>query len=186
MDFREYLTDIASEVRNALSGISDEKLQLLVHSVLDADRLFSAGSGRSGLMVKAFAMRLMHIGLKSYVVGETVTPAIGKGDLLLIGSGSGETESLAVIAQKAKKTGAQIALVTVFPLSTIGRLADPIITIQAPTYKTENTGGVSSIQPRGSLFEQSMLLMLDAVVLALMIKMKKRLDSIMIHHANLE
>jgi 6-phospho-3-hexuloisomerase len=137
-------------------------------------------------MVKAFAMRLMHIGFESYVVGETITPAIGKRDLLFIGSGSGETPSLAVIAQNAKKTGAQIALVTIFPQSTIGRLANLIISIQAPTYKTEKAVGVSSVQPKGSLFEQSMLLMLDAVVLALMIKMKKKLNSIMIHHANLE
>lgn len=74
-------------------------------------------------MLKAFAMRLMHIGLKVHVVGDVVTPALQKGDLLLLASASGETASLVNVATKAKQLGGTVVLLTIFPESTLGKLA---------------------------------------------------------------
>ena len=67
---------------------------------------------------------MMHMGIDAYVVGETVTANLEKGDLLIIGSGSGETKTLVAIAEKAKSLGGTVAAITISPESTIGELAD--------------------------------------------------------------
>jgi 6-phospho-3-hexuloisomerase len=137
-------------------------------------------------MIRAFAMRLMHMGFVSYVVKETVTPNIESGDLLLIGSGSGETRTLAVIAEKAKHCGAFLALITISPDSAIGRFADILVKIPAPSPKAKNSTEFASIQPMGSLFEQSLLVTLDAVILRLMEKQGTTSNTMFDKHTNLE
>ncbi len=121
MDVKEYALKITGEIERAVSDLSYDDCLRFAGRIKSANRIFLAGAGRSGFMVKAFAMRLMHMGLKAHLVGETTTPGIEKGDLLIIGSGSGETASLAVMAQKAKKIGVDIALVTIHPQSSASR-----------------------------------------------------------------
>ena len=145
-----------------------------------------AGAGRSGFAVKAFAMRLMHMGFVAYVVGETVTPNLEADDLFVVGSGSGETGSLVNMAGQAKKIGAAVAVITIRPESSVGSIADVVIRIPAPTPKAEVDAGLTSIQPMGSLFEQSLLLFLDAVILRLMEKQGNSSDTMFARHANLE
>ncbi len=115
MDTRDYARAVIGELDRTLSAISEPDAERLVDRILGAKRIFLAGAGRSGLAVRAFAMRLMHMGFGAYVVGETVTPGIKAEDLLVIGSGSGATASLVAMAEKAKKIGAGVALVTIFP-----------------------------------------------------------------------
>ena len=99
----DYARTIVNELGQALSSISERNTENLIDMIEGADRVFLAGCGRSGLMVRGFAMRLMHMGKKVYVVGETTTPSINQGDLLIIASGSGETGSLVAMANKCKK-----------------------------------------------------------------------------------
>ena len=115
-----------------------------------ANKIFVAGGGRSGFMAKAFVMRMMHVGLDAYVVGETVTPSLEADDIFIVGSGSGETQSLAAMTKKAKRIGALVVAVTINPQSTIGKLADVNIEIPAQAKAEGNSG--KSIQPMGSLF----------------------------------
>ena len=180
------LETILAEIRAALSEVKKEALHAFVERITKARQIFVAGTGRSGLMARAFAMRLMHLGLKACVVGETVTPGIAAGDLLLIASGSGETGSMRVMAEKARKLGAVIALITAFPGSSIGRLADEVIALKAPTPKGGGEQAFSSIQPMGSLFEQSLLLLLDLIVLYLMEALQTGPEEMFARHANLE
>ena len=122
------------------------------------------------------------------MVGETITPAIEPGNLLVIGSGSGETGTLQVMAAKAKKVGAKLALITVHPESTIGKLADFIVKIPATTPKTGGPSTAKTIQPGANLFEQSLLLVGDAIGIRI-IEIKHIEDSnvdLMRRHANLE
>ena len=123
MNTAEYSTRILEELGRSLGAVGPAA-DALADAVLGARRVYVAGAGRSGLMLRAFAMRLMHLGLTSYVVGESVTPAIGAGDLLLIGSGSGETESLCCMARRCRALGAQLAVVTANPQSAIAALGD--------------------------------------------------------------
>ena len=177
---------IVCELEKTVPNIKNKDATILIEKIIKAKRVFTAGAGRSGLMVKAFAMRLMHIGITSYVLGETVTPSIEKSDLLIIGSGSGETESLCFMAKKTKEIGADLAVITIFSESTIGKLADIIIAIPAPTGKVKRAAGISSIQPKGSLFEQCMLILLEAIIISLMEKLDTAPDTLMRRHANLE
>src|SRR5690606_2731649 len=93
------LNAIITELTIAQEQIPQEEIIQLVNRIKVSRRIFVAGAGRSGLMMKAFAMRLMHLGLDVYVVGDTITRSIDQGDLLLIGSGSGETKTLIPMAQ---------------------------------------------------------------------------------------
>ncbi|WP_270584600.1 6-phospho-3-hexuloisomerase [Bacillus smithii] len=124
MKTTQYLGEILKELSRTVDLISDEEAEKLVDKILESKKIFVAGAGRSGFMAKSFAMRMMHMGLDAYVIGETVTPNYEKEDLLIIGSGSGETKSLVSMAEKAQKIGGSIAAATIFPESTIGQLAD--------------------------------------------------------------
>lgn len=121
METTYYLSTIINELRHTVNQISDTEAESLVNAMTTSSKVFVAGAGRSGLMAKSFAMRMMHMGVNSYVVGETVTPNVEQNDLLIISSGSGETKSLVSMAEKAKSLGATVAIVTIFPESTIGR-----------------------------------------------------------------
>ena len=174
------------ELEKTLAHIEPGQAEKLVHAILQVDKIFVAGAGRSGLMVKAFAMRLMHMGSDVYVVGETTTPNLTANDMLIIASGSGATGSLVVMARKAKTLGAQLALVTIDQHSIIGELADIVLAIPAPSPKVQRETDFHSIQPMGSLFEQSLLLSLESIILMLMERQKKTSDMMFTRHANLE
>ncbi|GIO86110.1 3-hexulose-6-phosphate isomerase [Paenibacillus faecis] len=180
-----YASSIVEELRRAVDKISVNEAEHLVNLILKAEKVFVAGAGRSGLMGRAFAMRLMHLGIQAYVVGETVTPGIGSGDLLIIGSGSGETQSLIGMANKAKHIGATVALVTIHPNSTLGRLS---VTVQLPgsAKDSEDRESTASIQPMASLFEQMLIILFDAVILRLMDQMGQNARQMFDRHANLE
>ncbi len=184
MNTTEYTERILSELNRTIELIDEEESEKLVEGILRAKKVFVAGGGRSGFMAKAFVMRMMHVGLDSYVVGETVTPNLEPDDIFIVGSGSGETQSLVGMTEKAKSIGAMVVAVTINPTSTIGKLAD--IKIEIPAQAKEEGTSEKSIQPMGSLFEQSLLLFYDAVILRFM--EKKGLNSEVMYgrHANLE
>ncbi len=186
MGIQTYGITIVKELERTLSNLSDEQGEKLVKSILNSKKIFVAGAGRSGFAMKAFCMRLMHMGFDAYVVGETITPNITPEDMLIIGSGSGSTATLVAISGKAKSIGAKIALVTILNKSPIGAMADIVISIPAPTPKIEKDTGFKSIQPMGSLFEQSLLITLDAGILLLMDHMSKNSAMMFARHSNLE
>ena len=186
MNVRSYAEAIKREIDGALSALDPEPCERLAESILRSKRIFLAGMGRSGLIMKSFAMRLMHMGLETHVVGETTTPAIAAGDLLLIGSGSGETESLLAMAGKAKSLGIDVALITIHPGSSIGEHADLVVRVPATTPKSSNPSAATSIQPKGSLFEQTLFLICESVVLRQMEMRGIDAEGMVLHHANLE
>jgi len=186
MNNREYANAVINELTQTLNSIDTVCADKFVDLILKSDEIFVAGAGRSGFQARGFAMRLMHMGEKSYMVGETTTPNIKEGDVLVVCSGSGETKSLVSMAQKAKSLNAKIALVTINPQSTIGGLADVVIEISAPSPKSAKEGDIKSIQPMGSLFEQSLGLFLDISIIMLMDKKGLDSDTMFGRHANLE
>ncbi len=188
MNSPEYCQVILREIEIVVEKIDTEEMESLVDAITGATRVFTAGTGRSLLMVRALAMRLMQLGYDAFVVGETVTPAIGPDDLFIIGSGSGETATLHVMASQAKAAGARLALVTIFPNSTLGRLADLIVKIPAATSKSGKPGGSTSAQPGASLFEQCLLVLADAIIMRISEKtgIQDINSGLMKRHANLE
>ncbi|MBP1966591.1 6-phospho-3-hexuloisomerase [Paenibacillus aceris] len=185
MKTNQYVVVILEELQQAAERLDAGQADLIVDQILASQKVFLAGAGRSGLMAKAFAMRLMHLGIDAYVVGETITPNVTTNDMLIIGSGSGETRSLLSMAEKAKSLQASVAVVTIFPESSIGQLAD--ITVKLSGSPKDNSNShYSTIQPMGSLFEQTLLLFFDAVILRLMEKKGYDSTTMFGKHANLE
>ncbi|RDW15515.1 6-phospho-3-hexuloisomerase [Oceanobacillus chungangensis] len=185
MQNAQFIRRIIDELHYAAEQLTHTDVETLVESILTSNKIFVTGAGRSGLMGKAFAMRMAHMGLDSYVVGETITATFEADDLLIVGSGSGETKSLIPMVEKAKSIGGKVAVVTISLDSTLGRLAD--VTVQLPgAPKDQSTSEYRTIQPMGSLFEQTLLLFYDALILSFM--EKKGLDSQTMYgkHANLE
>lgn len=184
---KEIVKQILKELDSCLEKIDEQKLMKLELKIQKSNRIFVAGAGRSLLMIRAFAMRLMHMGFTSYVVGETITPAIESNDLLIIASGSGNTSTLIVMAEKCKQVGADLVLITTNADSKIAKLSNLIIQINAVSTKKEENQN-HSIQLVSNTFEQCFLLIMDALVTDIVSKasIEENNTYLMKRHANLE
>ena len=112
METDELIDAILADIARTLQAVDPAQIEAMQATVLTAKRIFIAGKGRSGLQMKAFAMRLMHLGLTVHVVDDVTTPALAEHDLLLIGSSSGRTGSLLRYIESTKTTGARLAAIT--------------------------------------------------------------------------
>jgi 6-phospho-3-hexuloisomerase len=181
------IEQILAEVADCVRRVSAESLVQAVALIESSARIFVAGAGRSGLCMRAFGMRLMHLGKTVYVVGEVTTPSIAALDLFILGSGSGRTASLLKMAEIARRRGAQVLLFTTDPTSPLAEFSDLQVVIPAPSYMTANElHDSTSIQPLGSLFEQSMFILNDSLIRGLMLRMGVGAVQMIERHANLE
>jgi 6-phospho-3-hexuloisomerase len=178
------LSLVGSEIAESAAEIRPEQLSLLAAELRSARRVFVAGAGRSGLVLRMAAMRLMHLGLEVHIAGDTTTPAIREGDLLLVASGSGTTSGVVRAAQTAAKAGARLAVYTANPESPLAELADVVVTISA-AQKTDH-GSKLSAQYSGSLFEQVLFLASEAVFQTLWDHDATPAEELWLRHANLE
>lgn len=188
MDIKQNISKIITEIDQVLSGIEDYQVDLVIKDILKSKKIIIYGAGRVGLMSKGFSMRLGHLGLKSYFIGDSTTPSIGKGDLLIVCSGSGETQTVYDIAEIAKKSGAKVLTVSSYiehNKSRLTKLADTVMVINAPN-KNRKINGFNSIQPMTTLNEQCLLIFFDALVLLLMNRLKESHDTMWKRHSNLE
>ena len=185
VEFIQRLDRILGEMRNVLSGLDLAASEPLIQALLQADRVFVFGQGRTGYMTRAFAVRLMHLGMDVHFVGDTTTPPITPRDLCLVNSGTGGTRFAYHVAVAAKEAGARLATITAHPEARIGKLADIVLRIPAPT-KGERFGPAASKQPAGSLFEQTLMIVLDGLVLVLMERLGHTSHSLLQRHANIE
>ncbi len=180
------LSRIAAELASvvdrltAAPGDLDRALDLIA----DADRVFVLGAGRSGLALRMTAMRLMHLGHDVHVVGETTTPAIRAGDVLLAASGSGTTGAIVRAAEIAATAGARLIVLTTAADSSLGRAADALVVV--PAAAKLDRSGAASAQYAGSLFEQTVALVGDAIFDALWHRSGLSADELWPRHANLE
>ncbi|MBM4294783.1 MAG: SIS domain-containing protein [Deltaproteobacteria bacterium] len=184
--FSRALDQMRDELSGVLSRLTPEMAETLMGEIEAAPRVFGCAVGRSGFILRGFLMRLMHLGLSVYVVGETITPRIQPGDLLLVMSGSGETAQPREVLRRANAVGARTLALTVNPDSAIGREAQVPLIIPGTT-KLAQARETSSVQCPGSLFEQAAFLFLETVVLLLY---QKRLahdrGQVLARHADLE
>jgi 6-phospho-3-hexuloisomerase len=173
---------MTGKIGETARSLDTDETGAFVDAILAAERIYVTGAGRSGLVARAFAMRLMHLGMEAYVVGETITPALRKGDLLVAFSGSGETHSIVEFCETAQALGGRVCLLTAVPDSTLGRTADLVVDlgVAAPPvpeipgqYEVRQlTGQYRSVSPEfapfGTLFEMTALIFSDAALSALM------------------
>ena len=130
---KEAIDAILDNIKNAEEYLDEKEVENFIDVIVNAKNIFVIGAGRSGLAAKAFAMRLMHLGISSYVVGETTTPAINAGDCLIAISGSGETNTIVSAVNIAKNRGSSVLALTSYPESTLGKLCDAYIFVKGRT-----------------------------------------------------
>jgi 6-phospho-3-hexuloisomerase len=172
---------ILSEQQSVIAHANEPELANVSDAIQRAQRVFVVGEGRSGLVMRMLAVRLTHLGKSTFVVGETTTPAIEPGDLLIACSGSGETTVTCLLAEKAVAAGAALAVFTANPESRLAKLVNPVV-IVATQHKL-GSAGVETIQYGASLFEQCVLVLCEAIVLKLM---PAKTEAVVARHANLE
>jgi 6-phospho-3-hexuloisomerase len=195
---KDAILEILDFIYKAVELINDFEKENMVNTLLEARkegrRIFIIGAGRSGLVAKAFAMRLLHLGFNVYVVGETILPPMNKGDILVAVSGSGRTKTVVAVAEAAKSLGAKIIALTTYPESPLGKLADVIVRIPGRTklateedYIIRQVIGVHEpLAPLGTLFEATTLIFLDGLVVELMSKLGVSESELRERHANIE
>jgi len=167
---------VLEDLDRILKAVPEEETRRFVYAIRDARRVFMYGLGRSGLVARMFGQRLVHLGRDATVVGETTTPAIRAGDLLIQCSRTGQSPILHHIIKLAHREKGRAAAV----VGTPGALkADLVVRLPLEAAKAETA------QPMGSLFEQALLLYLDQVVVLLMAELKKTVEDMERIHSNL-
>lgn len=186
MSVSEGLRAILAELTRNAELVQEGQLKAASEEILAARHVFVAGVGRSGVAITGFANRLLHLGRSVSMVGEITSPHSHPGDLLIVGSGSGETTSLVALAQKAHASGVRILLFTMDDASTIARLADAVVVLPGASPKLRTDAVVTSPQPMGSAFEQLAFLTYDALVMELARSLGESTDTMFPRHADLE
>jgi len=175
---------VLNELSDTLAQVSEAQANAAIHAILAAPRVFVTGAGRSGLALKMAAMRLMHLGLTVHVAGEITTPAIASGDLLIAASGSGTTAGIIHAAEVATKAGANVLAITTAPESPLATFASIVLLIPAATKQDDSA--TRSEQYAGALFEQSVLLLTDALFQSMWHQRGETAAQLWKRHANLE
>lgn len=171
------IATVRDETAATLAAISGEQITHATAMLAEPGRRwFCSGQGRSGLVAQMTAMRLMHLGFDAHAVGEATAPSTGDGDGLLALSGSGETAVTVHLARLARDAGARILAVTAEGTSTLAGLAHTVVEIPAR----------GSSQFGGTLFEQSALLVLDALILDLTARSPHAHTTMRARHTNLQ
>jgi 3-hexulose-6-phosphate synthase/6-phospho-3-hexuloisomerase len=180
--FRQSLQYIHRKTRDILELVTKEDIEKTIQSFFKANRIFVYGAGRSGLVSKAFAIRLVHLGFQTFVIGETIGAPVKEGDLVCIVSGSGETIPAVMTAEIAKNLGATLLVITGKKNSRVTKFADIAIILSADCTEKER----KQFAPLGTLFEASTWILLDGIIAELMKNKKETEESMRSRHATLE
>lgn len=194
MPVKTAMLEIVRHVSNIIDDLKDSDIDMMIDTIRNSDRIFIMGAGRSGLASRAFAMRLVQLGLTAYVIGETVTPAMTEKDLLIAVSGSGETKSIVSAAKTAKGIGSKVLTVTSYPESSLGKISDYIVRVKGKTkidiekdyLKHQIEGTHTSLTPLGTLFEDTVMIFFDGIIAGLMAKLGREEIYMKRRHATLE
>lgn len=172
-----------------------EAAKAMLQKIMEGKRIFVMGAGRSGLVAKAFAMRLMHLGFSVYVVGETTTPAVRTSDVVVAISGSGETRSIADLGKIVKDIGSTLITVTSKKESTLGRISDVVVILPSKTKIDPDAGGCleknmrgdyKNLPPLGTSFEITSLIFLDSLIAQLITLTGASEAELKSRHTNIE
>jgi 6-phospho-3-hexuloisomerase len=185
MNFKKSSSLILNEIENALSLVNEAAVDHFVEILLSSEKVFVIGVGRVMLSMQAFVKRLNHLGISAYCVGDVNEPAITPCDVLVVASGSGESVVPVAIAKVAREHGAKIVHIGSNPRSSLASLVDLFIRIPTRT-KLALPDELKSAQIMSSLFEQSLLLIGDAVALMIIERKKLNIHELWRYHANLE
>ena len=180
--FRGSIEYIQKKTKEILERVSEDDVKKVKKLFFKSNRIFVYGAGRSGLVAKAFAIRLVHLGYQTFVIGETISAPVTKGDLVVIVSGSGETIPAVMTAEIAHNLGADVVSITAKKHSEIAKYADITLYISS----TCNEEDRKKFAPLGTLFEASVWVLLDGIISDLLESKKETEEDMRSRHATLE
>jgi len=157
---------INEQIASMLKQTDEQEVSKVVDMIASAKKIFVYGVGRSGLVARAFAMRLVQLGLDVFFVGETITPIVEGGDMVLIVSNTGATMSAIQTANIARRVGAAVLTITGNLTSKLAHASNVVICI--PDQRNQKT---AKFAPLGTLFEDATLVFLDGIVAMVMEKL---------------
>ncbi len=190
--------EILSGAKKAIDEMDESQVENMIKLLMDAKdkKIFVVGMGRSGFVGRAFALRLMNLGFNVYFLGETITPAAGKDDLVIAISGTGMTKLVVSAASAAKDIGARVVAITSYVESQLGQMADQLVLVKGRTkmgwpreedyLARQILGEREPISPLGSVFENNCMVFLDGLIVELMYRMKKDENDLRSRHATIE
>ena len=196
--FVQAYEELIKSISAALRGLNGKEVEHLLKSLLDTrvqgKKVLVVGAGRSGLVGKAFAMRLMHLGFQVFVLGETITPNVGEGDLVIVISGSGKTTVPLAAAQMAKRLNAKVVAVTSQERSPLAQTADLVVDIpgrediaaEDEYHIRQLQGQHESLAPMGTMFEDTTMIFLDSIIAELMNRLGLSVNAMRERHATIE
>ena len=169
---------IGERVTQALAEIDPTTIAAVVGSLLKAPSIFVYGAGRSGIIGRAFAMRLVQTGLTAYVIGESVTPIVRRGDAVFILSNRGESQSSIQTANIVRREGADLIVVTARRTSKLAHAATQLLTLDFPEDKER-----PRYAPLGTLFESASLRLTDALIAEVLLARGETEETMRARHA---
>ena len=196
--FAQAYEELIKSISAALRGLDIEEVKTLLESLMDTrtrgKKVLVVGAGRSGLVGKAFAMRLMHLGFPVFVLGETINPNVGEGDMVIVISGSGKTTVPLAAAQMAKSLNAKVVAITSQEESPLAQTADLVVDIpgredialEDEYHIRQLKGQHESLAPMGTMFEDTTMIFLDSIIAELMNRLGLSVDSMRLRHATIE
>lgn len=197
---RDLMLMMISRIEEVAQSIDESQVECFLTEINRAERIFVVGAGRSGFVAKSFGMRLMHLGMNAYVVGETVTPALHARDTLIAFSGSGKTKSVLEACETTRQIGGTLCLITGTKSSPITDLATCVVYLKTDDESTrigsdhfdlrQLKGEHRSIShpstPLGTLFETSAMIFADSIISALIELKNCSIDDIIHRYSNMQ
>jgi 6-phospho-3-hexuloisomerase len=175
-----------AELGAALEGVEEAQVAAACEAIAAARRIVLYGCGREGLMLRALAMRLYHLGLDAHVQGEMSTPPVGPGDLLLVSAGPGELSTVSALMRVAREAGAQVLFLTAEPAAEAASGADRLLVVPAQTMARDRGAAASRVLPMGSVYEGALFVLFELMVARLRETLGESAESMRARHTNLE
>lgn len=186
MSFADLAGRAADELKLAAQGVDPGALAGMVEELTKAGRVVCYGVGREGLMMRALAMRLYHMGLDAHVVGDMSCPPLGPGDLLVVSAGPGDFSTVMGLVGVAQRDGARVACVTAQAAGRVPAASDRVLVIPAQTMADDTGPSPASVLPMGSLFEGAQYLVFEILILMLRDRLGVLPEAMRARHTNLE
>jgi len=186
---------ILSGINAVVQSVDENEIEEMISMLMDVgeNKILILGTGRSGFVGRAFALRLMHLGFNVYVSGETITPALTPEDLVIAISGSGVTRTVVAQAEVAKEVGSKVVAVTSHPDTPLAKYADKVVVVKGRTkiddefdYDRRQITGEYDTAPLGTMFELSAMVFLDCIIADLMRRLGTSEIDMRKRHANAE
>jgi 6-phospho-3-hexuloisomerase len=182
----EYSDKINEEVTAVLRRVDLEQVKTFLDLIQGARKIALYGGGREGLMIRALAMRLFHLGYDVSVVGDMTAPFLTKGDLLILSVGPGYVSTIDALRSVAQRDGATVLCLTAQPDGKTSRAADKLVFLPAQTMADDTESKATSVLPMGSLYELVLFVFSEIIILELLKRPGKTFGQARDRHTNLE